>query len=108
MPKTKEPFHDPLAKLAKVIEDYYDGIKLIDREFDNACEQIDQSIANTRGESTKRDRYSKSEMSQERKLRQQSEKLTKLTKELRLLTRLFKKLNKAKQVLKKKYKIVGL
>ncbi len=75
MPKTKEPFHDPLAKLAKVIEDYYDGIKLIDREFDNACEQIDQSIANTRGESTKRDRYSKSEMSQERKLRQQSEKI---------------------------------
>ena len=75
MPKTKEPFHDPLAKLAKVIEDYYDGIKLIDREFDNACEQIDQSIANTRGESKKRDRYSKSEMSQERKLRQQSEKI---------------------------------
>lgn len=75
MPKTKEPFHDPLAKLAKVIEDYYDGIKLIDREFDAARERINQSIANARGESAKLDEHYKSELSQDWKLHNELEKM---------------------------------
>ena len=75
MPKTKEPFHDPLAKLAKVIEDYYDGIKLIDREFDAARERINQSIANARGESATLDEHYKSELSQDWKLHNELEKM---------------------------------
>ena len=75
MLKIKEQFHDLLAKLAKAIEDYYDGIKLIDLEFDNDCELIDQSIANIRKESVKLAEYHKSELSQNWKLHNKLEKI---------------------------------
>jgi S-DNA-T family DNA segregation ATPase FtsK/SpoIIIE len=75
MLKIKEQFHDHLAKLAKAIEDYYDGIKLIDREFDNDCELMDQSIANIRRESVKLAEYHKSELSQNWKLHNKLEKI---------------------------------
>lgn len=75
MSKTNGNCQDFIAKLAKVVADYYDGIALIDREIDDACERIDQSVANIRGESAKRDGHSNSELSQERKLREQSEKI---------------------------------
>lgn len=75
MSKTNRPFQDCIAKLAKVVEDYHDGIVFIDREFDDACERIDQSIANIRGDLAQRGGHSQSELSQERELRQQSEKI---------------------------------
>ncbi len=73
MSKTKGHFQDCIAKLVRVVENYQDGIALIDREFDDACEQIDQSITSIRGESAKRDGHSQNEILQEKKLRQQSE-----------------------------------
>jgi DNA segregation ATPase FtsK/SpoIIIE, S-DNA-T family len=75
MSKTNGHCHDFIAKLAKVVADYHGGIALIDREFDDACERIDQSIANIRGESAKHEGRSKSELSQERQLRQESERI---------------------------------
>jgi hypothetical protein len=75
MIKTNGPFQERIAKLAKVVEDYHDGIVLIDREFDDACERISLKIANIRGESGKRDGHSKCEMAQERELHQQSERI---------------------------------
>ncbi len=75
MRKTIGPFRDCIARLAKVVEDYHDGSVLIDREFDDACERIEQSIDNIRGESAQRGQHSQGELSQEREMRQQSEKI---------------------------------
>lgn len=63
------------AQLATVVTDYHDGIALIDREFDEACRQIDHSINNIRCESKKRVSHSKREHSQETTLRHQAESL---------------------------------
>ena len=75
MSRTNGHFWDFIANLAKVVADYLDGIARIDREFDDACERIDHSIAKIRGESAERDGHSRSELSQEGKLRQQSEEI---------------------------------
>lgn len=59
--------------LARVVADYHDGLSLIDREFDEACERINHSIASIRRDSEKRVGHSKGALSQEMKLHQQSE-----------------------------------
>lgn len=66
----KHEYHEIfIAKLCRVVKDYHAGLVLIDREFDEACERIDLSIAK-HGTITKHVDYSKS---QESKLRKQSE-----------------------------------
>ncbi len=75
MSKTNSHFQHSIAKLVTVVADYHNGIALIDREFDNACDRIDQYIANIRGDSANRDEHSKNELSQEQKLRQQSDQI---------------------------------
>lgn len=73
MRRGNEQSEKPAARLAGVAADYDAGIALIDREFDEACRQIDHSIDNIRCESSKRVDHSKREHSQETKLRQQAE-----------------------------------
>lgn len=75
MTKTTGHFQDSIARLAKVVADYHDGIVLIDREFDAACDRIDQAIDQLRRESALQGGRSKNELSQEKKMRQQSEEI---------------------------------
>lgn len=75
MSKTSRNFQDFIGKLAKVVADNQAGLALINREFDSVCEEIDRSIANIRVESARCTGRSQTELSQERKLRKQSEEI---------------------------------
>ena len=67
-------FKKSIATLVKVITDYYDGLAMIDREFDQACEKVNHSISNIGGTPVK---HSNDEFSKERSLRQQARQIEK-------------------------------
>lgn len=46
-------FQDAITKINKVVADYREGLVRIDREFDAACERMDQSIASLHGDAAK-------------------------------------------------------
>lgn len=46
-------FKDAIVKINKVVADYREGLVRIDREFDAACDRIDQSIASLHGDAAK-------------------------------------------------------
>jgi DNA segregation ATPase FtsK/SpoIIIE, S-DNA-T family len=61
---------DHVEKLAAIVSGYFDGLAMIDREFDEACQRISQSIDNIRGKSTKSLKTSTREQIMETELRQ--------------------------------------
>ncbi|WP_028315145.1 FtsK/SpoIIIE domain-containing protein [Desulfatibacillum aliphaticivorans] len=67
-------FEKSIATLVKVITDYHDGLAMIDREFDQACEKVNHSISNIGGTPVK---HSNDEFSKERSLRQQARQIEK-------------------------------
>lgn len=47
---TAKYFKDAISKIEIAVADYREGLVRIDREFDGACDRIDQSIANLQGD----------------------------------------------------------
>lgn len=68
-------FQNAIAKIAETIADYREGFARIDREFDAACDRINQSIAGLHGDAAKHGKGTATAQQQERKLRQQSDSL---------------------------------
>jgi len=66
-------FQDAIVKIAKTVADYREGLARIDREFDSACDRIDQSIASSCGEAAKRNKGAANARQQEKDLRQQAD-----------------------------------
>lgn len=46
-------YKDSIAKICKAVADYHEGLARIDREFDAACNRIEQSLLNLNGDATK-------------------------------------------------------
>lgn len=46
-------FQDAIIKINKAVADYHEGLARINREFDAACDRIDQSIADFHGDAEK-------------------------------------------------------
>jgi hypothetical protein len=67
-------FEKSIATLVKVITDYHDGLAMIDREFDQACEKVNHSISNIGGTPVK---HTNDEFSKERSLRQKARQIEK-------------------------------
>lgn len=66
-------FQNAIVKIAETVADYREGFARIDREFDAACDRIDQSIASFNGAAAKDGKGSANAQQQETHLRQQSE-----------------------------------
>lgn len=64
---------DAIAKINKAVGEYQQGLMRIDREFDTACDRIDQSIAGLHGDAAKHGKGSANAQQQEMNLRQQAE-----------------------------------
>jgi len=73
MSKTTAHYEEFITRLRRVVSDYQDGLLLIDREFDEACQRIGLSINNIRAESAKCVDHSKRGQSEETRLRRQAE-----------------------------------
>lgn len=71
-PQARRTIDDPLSQ---VVADYHAGILLIDREFDDACERLRNSIDSIHRESPKRADRSDRKQSQESKLLEQGAKI---------------------------------
>jgi len=72
MSETFEYEQDGITKISKAIADYRQGLARIDREFDAACERIDQSIVGLHGNAAKHGQGSANAQQQINDLRQQS------------------------------------
>jgi len=70
---TIEYYRDAITKISKAVAEYRKGLVRIDREFDAACDRIDQSIAGLRGDAAKHGKGSANAQQQEKNLRQQSD-----------------------------------
>jgi len=73
MSGTSEYYQDAIAKINKAVAEYREGLARIDREFDAACDRIDQSIAGLQGDASKHGKGSANAQQIEKKLRQQSD-----------------------------------
>jgi S-DNA-T family DNA segregation ATPase FtsK/SpoIIIE len=73
MSETSSYFQNAIVKIAETVTDYGEGFARIDREFDAACDRIDQSIAGLHGDVAKHGKGSANAQQQENKLRQQSD-----------------------------------
>jgi hypothetical protein len=73
MSGTSAYFQNAIAKIAETVADYREGFARIDREFDAACDRIEQSIAGLQGDAAKHGKGTVTAQQQERKLRQQSD-----------------------------------
>ena len=70
---TSEYYQDAIAKINKAVAEYRESLARIDREFDAACDRIDQSIAGLHGDASKHGKGSANAQQKEKKLRQQSD-----------------------------------
>jgi len=59
-----------IAKLTTIVSGYFDGLAMIDREFDEACQRLSKSIGNIRGIYARNRETSASEQVMEAELRQ--------------------------------------
>ena len=66
-------FQDAIAKINKAVGEYRQGLVRVDREFDAACDRIDQSIAGLHGDAAKHGKGSANAQQQVNNLRQQSD-----------------------------------
>ena len=73
MSGTFKYYQDGIAKINKAVAEYRQGLVRIDREFDAACDQIDQSIVGLHGDAAKHGKGSANAQQQEKDLRQQSD-----------------------------------
>ncbi len=73
MSGTSAYFQNAIVKIAETVADYRAGFARIDREFDAACDRIDQSIAGLHGDAAKHGKGSANAQQQEKNLRQQSD-----------------------------------
>ena len=72
MSGTSEYFQDAIAKVSKAVVEYRQGLVRIDREFDEACDRIDQSIVGLHGDAANHGKGSANARQQQKNLRQQS------------------------------------
>lgn len=70
---TSASLQNAIAKISKVVAEYRQGLVRIDREFDAACDRIDQSIVCLHGDAAKHGKGSANAQQQEKNLRQQSD-----------------------------------
>ena len=70
---TFEYYQDAITKISKAVTEYRQGLVRIDREFDAACDRIDQSIFGLHGDAAKHGKGSANAHQQEKNLRQQSD-----------------------------------
>ena len=68
-----EYYQDAINKTSKAVAEYRQGLVRIDREFDAACDQIDQSIVGLHGDAAKHGKGSAQAQQQEKNLRQQAD-----------------------------------
>ena len=73
MSGTSEYYQDAIAKINKAVAEYRQGLVRIDREFDAACDRIDQSIVGLHGDAAKHAKGSVNAQQQEKNLRQLSD-----------------------------------
>ena len=73
MSGTSAYFQNAIVKITETVADYHEGFARIDREFDDACDRIDQSIAGFHGDAAKHSKGSANAQQQERNLRQESD-----------------------------------
>lgn len=66
-------FQNAIFNIERTVADYREGLARIDREFDVACDRIDQSITGLHGDAAKHGKGTATAQQQERKLRQQSD-----------------------------------
>ena len=72
MSGTSSYFQKAIFKISEIVADYREGFARIDREFDAACDRIDQSIAGLHGDTAKHGNGSTNATQQEKSLRHQS------------------------------------
>ena len=72
---TSASFQNAIVKITETVSNYRDGLARIDREFDEAFDRIDRSIAGLHGDKTKHGKGSEKAQDQEKKLRQESSKI---------------------------------
>ena len=72
MSGTSEYFQDAIAKINKAVAEYREGLARIAREFDAACDRIDQSIVGLHGDAANHGKGSANARQQQKNLRQQS------------------------------------
>ena len=68
-------FQNAIVRIAEIVSNYRDGLARIDREFDEAFDRIDRSIAGLYGDKTKHGKGSEKAQDQEKKLRLESSKI---------------------------------
>jgi S-DNA-T family DNA segregation ATPase FtsK/SpoIIIE len=68
MSKSFSDLQNAIAKIVETVEGYREGFARIDREFDAACERIDQSIARMQGKPEKQGKVSSNPQQQKRNL----------------------------------------
>jgi DNA segregation ATPase FtsK/SpoIIIE, S-DNA-T family len=72
---TSASFQSAIVRITETVSNYRDGLARIDREFDEAFDRIDRSIAGLHGDKTKHGKGSEKAQDQEKKLRQESSKI---------------------------------
>ena len=65
-------FQNGIFSIERTVADYREGLARIDREFDAACDRINQSITGLQGDAAKHGKASANAQQQEKELRQQS------------------------------------
>ena len=72
---TSASFQSAIVRITETVSNYRDGLARIDREFDEAFDRIDRSIAGLHGDKTKHGKGAEKAQDQEKKLRQESSKI---------------------------------
>lgn len=75
MNETSASFQNAIVRIAETVSNYRKGLARIDREFDEAFDRIDRSIAGLHGDKTKHGKGAEKAQDQEMKLRQESGKI---------------------------------